>query len=164
MVDQGSLSSPCPYPDRATRPPPAAPSASLPHRAGVVAAFFDLFLLLLLTAIGILLVGAKRLLEPVPIAEGRIVALVSFAANLGIALLLQHGAKDDPNIRSAFWHMLADAWVSLGVVVSGAMILYTGWTILDPLISFFVVAAILRGSWPSSKNRWRSCWNPRLPA
>ena len=48
-----------------------------------------------------------------------IIALISFAANLSIALLLQRGAENDLNIRSAFWHMLADAWVSLGVVVSG---------------------------------------------
>ena len=76
------------------------------------------------------------------------IAAVSFAANLSIALLLQHGAKDDLNIRSAFWHMLGDAWVSLGVVISGGAILFTGWTVLDPLISLLVVGAILYGAWP----------------
>ena len=60
--------------------------------------------------------------------------------------MLQHGAKDDLNIRSAFWHMLSDAWVSLGVVVSGGVILFTGWSILDPLVSLFVVLAIVRGA------------------
>ena len=71
--------------------------------------------------------------------------------NLGIALLLQHGAKDDLNIRSAFWHMLGDAWVSLGVVLSGGAIMLTGWTVLDPLISLLVVGAILHGAWPLFK-------------
>ena len=61
------------------------------------------------------------------------IAAISFAANLAIALLLQHGAKDDLNIRSAFWHMLADAWVSLGVILSGGAIVATDWTVLDPL-------------------------------
>jgi cobalt-zinc-cadmium efflux system protein len=76
------------------------------------------------------------------------IAALSFLANLGIAFLLQHGAKDDLNIRSAFWHMLGDAWVSLGVIVSGGAIILTGWTILDPLVSLLVVGAILHGAWP----------------
>jgi cobalt-zinc-cadmium efflux system protein len=44
--------------------------------------------------------------------------------------------------------MLADAWVSLGVVISGGMILLTGWSILDPLVSLAVVGAIVKGAWP----------------
>jgi cobalt-zinc-cadmium efflux system protein len=76
------------------------------------------------------------------------IAAISFAANLAIALLLQHGAKDDLNIRSAFWHMLADAWVSLGVILSGAAIVATGWAVFDPLISILLVGAIVRGAWP----------------
>ncbi len=122
------------------------------HRAGIIAAFLNSFILLL-TALGIVVVGIKRLLQPVPVDGGWIMAIaaVSFAANLGIALLLQHGAKDDLNIRSAFWHMLGDAWVSLGVIVSGGAILLTGWTVLDPLISLLVVGAILRGAWPIFK-------------
>ena len=119
------------------------------HRAGVVTAFLNSFILLL-TALGITLFGIKRLWQPVPI-DGEwvmVVAAASFAANLGIALLLRHGAKDDLNIRSAFWHMLGDAWVSLGVVVSGGAIVLTGWNILDPLVSFLVVGVIVHGAWP----------------
>ena len=44
--------------------------------------------------------------------------------------------------------MLADAWVSLGVAACGVGILFTGWTILDPLISLAIVAVIIRGAWP----------------
>src|SRR5215813_14024710 len=122
------------------------------HRTGIIAAFLNAFLLLL-TALGIALVGFKRVLQPIPVDGSWVmaVAALSFAANLSIALLLQHGAKDDLNIRSAFWHMLGDAWVSLGVVISGGAILLTGWTILDPLVSLLLVAAILRGAWPIFK-------------
>jgi cobalt-zinc-cadmium efflux system protein len=122
------------------------------HRAGIIAAFLN-SLLLLLTALGITLVGLKRLLQPIPVDGGWIMAIaaLSFAANLSIALLLQHGAKDDLNIRSAFWHMLGDAWASLGVVISGGVILFTGWAILDPLISLLVVVAIAKGAWPLFK-------------
>ena len=94
------------------------------HRAGIVAAFLNSFILLL-TAFGLTFIGIGRLLSPVSVPGGwiMIIALISFAANLSIALLLQRGAEDDLNIRSAFWHMLADAWVSLGVVVSGGAII-----------------------------------------
>jgi len=122
------------------------------HRAGIVAAFLNSFVLLLM-AFGITIVGIKRFLQPVPVDGGWIMAIaaLSFAANLGIALLLKQGAKDDLNIRSAFWHMLGDAWVSLGVVISGGAIVFTGWTLLDPLISMLVVIAIARGAWPLFK-------------
>jgi len=122
------------------------------HRAGIIAAFLNSFILLL-TAVGIAFVGLKRLVQPIPVDGGwvMVIAALSFAANLSIALLLQHGAKDDLNIRSAFWHMLGDAWVSLGVVISGGAILLTGWTVLDPLISLLVVVAIAKGAWPLFK-------------
>jgi len=122
------------------------------HRAGIIAAFLNSFVLLI-TALGITLVGFKRILQPIPVDGGWVMAIaaLSFAANLIIALLLQHGAKDDLNIRSAFWHMLGDAWASLGVVISGGAILFTGWTIFDPLISLLVVVAIAKGAWPLFK-------------
>ena len=123
------------------------------HRAGIIAAFLNSFILLI-TALGIALVGFKRLLQPIPVDGGWVMAIaaLSFAANLSIALLLQHGAKNDlGDIRSAFWHMLGDAWVSLGVVISGGAILLTGWTVLDPLISLLVVVAIAKGAWPLFK-------------
>ncbi|MEZ4285295.1 MAG: cation transporter [Nitrospira sp.] len=95
---------------------------------------------------------------------GLLIALISFAANLSIALLLQHGAKDDLNIRSAFWHMLSDAWVSLGVVVGGGIIMLTGWSVLDHAGDLFVVLAIVRGPGRSLKNRLRFSWSPPRPA
>jgi cobalt-zinc-cadmium efflux system protein len=151
LVDQGSLFLAL-YAHLLTARPASETRTFGYHRAGMIAAFLNSFILLL-TALGITIVGVKRLLQPVPVDGWWIMAIaaVSFAANLGIALLLQHGAKDDLNIRSAFWHMLGDAWVSLGVIVSGGTILLTGWTMLDPLISLLVVGAILRGAWPIFK-------------
>lgn len=151
LVDQGSLFLAL-YAHILTRQPASETRTFGYHRAGVIAAFLNSFILVL-TAAGITLVGLKRLLQPVPVDGGWImgIAAMSFVANLSIALLLQHGAKDDLNIRSAFWHMLGDAWVSLGVVLSGGAIMLTGWTVLDPLISLLVVGAILHGAWPLFK-------------
>lgn len=151
LIDQGSLFLAL-YAHVLTARPATEERTFGYHRAGIIAAFLNSFVLLL-TAIGIAMVGAKRLLQPVPIDGGWVMAIaaLSFLANLGIALLLQHGAKDDLNIRSAFWHMLGDAWVSLGVVISGGAIVLTGWTILDPLTSLVVVGAIVKGAWPLFK-------------
>lgn len=151
LVDQGSLFLAL-YAHLLTRRPASETRTFGYHRAGVIAAFLNSFILVL-TATGITLVALKRLLHPVPVDGGWImgIAAISFLANLGIALLLQHGAKDDLNIRSAFWHMLGDAWVSLGVVLSGGAIMLTGWAVLDPLISLLVVGAILHGAWPLFK-------------
>lgn len=151
LVDQGSLFLAL-YAHILTARPATDSRTFGYHRAGIVAAFLNSFILLL-TAVGITIMSAQRILTPVPIPGGwvMLIALISFVANLSIALLLQHGAKDDLNIRSAFWHMLSDAWVSLGVVVSGGAIMLTGWSVLDPLVSLFVVVAIIRGAWPLFK-------------
>lgn len=151
LVDQGSLFLAL-YAHLLTARPASESRTFGYHRAGIIAAFLNSFILLL-TACGITLVCLRRLLQPVPVDGGwvMVIAAVSFVANLAIALLLQHGAKDDLNIRSAFWHMLGDAWVSLGVIISGGAILLTGWTVLDPLVSLLVVGAILRGAWPIFK-------------
>jgi cobalt-zinc-cadmium efflux system protein len=151
LVDQGSLFLAL-YAHILTARPATDARTFGYHRAGIVAAFLNSFILIL-TAVGITLVSLQRLMTPVTVPGGwvMVIALISFVANLSIALLLQQGAKDDLNIRSAFWHMLSDAWVSLGVVVSGGIILLTGWSILDPLVSLFVVLAIVRGAWPLFK-------------
>jgi cobalt-zinc-cadmium efflux system protein len=122
------------------------------HRAGIVTAFIN-SLVLLLTAAVIAVLAIKRILDPVPVAGGwmMVVALLSFAANLSIALLLQRDAEEDLNIRGAFLHMLADAWVSLGVVASGAAILLTGWSMLDPFVGILIVGVIVKGAWPLLK-------------
>ena len=151
LVDQGSLFLAL-YAHLLTARPASETRTFGYHRAGMIAAFLNSFILLL-TALGITIVSLKRLLQPVSIQGEWVMAIaaLSFVANLFIALLLQHGAKDDLNIRSAFWHMLGDAWVSLGVIVSGGAILLTGWTVLDPLVSLLVVGVILHGAWPLFK-------------
>lgn len=148
LIDQGSLFLALYAHMLSARPATEARTFGY-HRAGIVAAFTNSFVLLI-TAVAIGVLAARRILAPVPVAGVWVIviALLSFAANLGIALLLQQGAREDLNIRSAFWHMLGDAWVSLGVVASGAAILLTGWFVLDPLVSLVIVGVIVKGAWP----------------
>ncbi len=57
------------------------------------------------------------------------------------------GRKDDLNVRGAFLHMAADAGVSAGVMIAGAVILFTNWTWLDPVVSIAIGLAILLSTW-----------------
>ena len=117
------------------------------HRVGILIAFFN-SLLLILASVVLSLLAIRRLLHPEPVAGLWMTgaALVAFAANLGVAMLLKHAAEDDLNIRGAFWHFLADAWVSFGVAAAGLAIRFTGWNLLDPVISLVIVLVILKGA------------------
>ena len=74
---------------------------------------------------------------------------MSWTATAGIvvngitAALLINGQKHDINIRGAFLHKLIDAMVSVGVVISGLVITYTGWNIIDPIVSLVIAIVIL---------------------
>ena len=76
-----------------------------------------------------------------------IVAAIGVVINTVTALLFREGQKDDLNIKGAYLHMAADAAVSLGVVIAGVLIMYTGWLWLDPTLSILIVLIILIGTW-----------------
>lgn len=74
-------------------------------------------------------------------------AALGVVINAGTALLFMGGSKTDLNVRGAYLHMAADAGVSLGVVVAGVGMLFTGWTWLDPATSLLIVTVIFVGTW-----------------
>jgi cobalt-zinc-cadmium efflux system protein len=119
------------------------------RRAGILAALVNGGLLLVAVG-GILWEAVRRFASPEP-AQGMtmiVVACVGTVVNLGSALLFLHGDHRDLNVRGAYLHLLADAGVSLGVVVAGLAILATGWNWLDPAVSLVVGLIVLVGSWP----------------
>ena len=105
---------------------------------------------LLLVALGAILIETvDRLFNPSQV-DGSImivVAAVGILVNGGTALLFASGRKHDINIRGAFMHMAADALVSVGVVIAGVAILFTGELWIDPLTSLIIVAVIAWGTW-----------------
>ena len=106
--------------------------------------------LLLIFACGAIAFEAiRRLAEPAPVASGviMVVAGIGFFINLGTALLFMKDQHKDLNVRGAYLHMMADAAVSLGVVVAGAVILLTGWAVIDALVSLGIVVVIMIGTW-----------------
>ncbi len=76
-----------------------------------------------------------------------IVAAVGIVINGVTAWLFASGRKGDINIRGAFLHMAADAVVSVGVVAAGAVILLTGWVLVDPVVSLVICGVITWGTW-----------------
>ncbi len=98
---------------------------------------------------GITWEAIERLGNPAP-TEGMtviVVAAIGVVINTLTALLFIKGQKHDLNIKAAFLHMVADAAVSLGVVIAGLFILFKGWFWIDPFISLLIVVVILVGTW-----------------
>ena len=107
---------------------------------------------------GLLLMGAvgaigweaiNRLMTPVVPAGITImvVAGIGVVINTVTALFFFSGRDRDLNIRGAYLHMAADAAVSLGVVISGALIWQFGWAIIDPMVSLLIAVVILLSTW-----------------
>jgi cobalt-zinc-cadmium efflux system protein len=117
-------------------------------RSSVLAALINAVLLLL--ACGAIAWEAMVRLRSPPPVEGvtvMVVAGIGILINSLSAWLLHAGSHGDLNRRSAYLHMVADAAVSVGVLVSGLLISLTGISLLDPLVSLVIVAVILVSTW-----------------
>lgn len=130
------------------RRPPGAKFTYGMGRSSVLAALVNAVLLLLACG-AIAWEAMSRLASPPPVAGATVmgVAACGIVINGFSAWLLHAGSHGDLNRRSAYIHMLGDAAISVGVLVSGAIIVYTGWSRLDPVVSILIVAAILVSTW-----------------
>jgi len=114
----------------------------------MLAALFNAMLLMAACG-GIAFEAVQQLLHPEPVGG----LTVSVVAGVGIlingfsAWLFMSGSKDDINIRGAYLHMAADAAISLGVLIAGVIVRYSGWNWLDPLVSMVIVAFIAVSTW-----------------
>lgn len=118
------------------------------RRSSILAALTNAVVLLI--ALGaIALEAIQRFTHPQPIATTTViwVALVGILINGSTALLFLSGRKADLNVRGAYLHMVADAAVSLGVVIAGLVIWKTGWLWIDPVTSLAIAAVIFIGTW-----------------
>jgi cobalt-zinc-cadmium efflux system protein len=118
------------------------------RRASILAALANAALLLIATG-GLIVEAAQRLAAPAPVATDAVlwVAAAAIVVNLGTALMFLRGRDRDLNIRGAFLHMMGDAGVSLGVLVSALVIGRTGWFWLDPAVSLAVALIVLWSGW-----------------
>jgi cobalt-zinc-cadmium efflux system protein len=115
--------------------------------SSILAALANAIILLVVTG-GIAWEAIWRISHPMPVASGIIVAVAAIGifVNGGTALLFSAGAGD-LNVKSAFFHLAADALVTAGVVAAGVVIWLTNWLWLDPLVSLMVSVVIVFGTW-----------------
>lgn len=117
------------------------------HRLAIIAALVNALLLVGVVAfIGV--EAVRRLLRPEPVDAPVVIgtALLAIVLNGGIGWLLNRGDRSDVNIRAALLHVLGDLASAAGVVAAGVVILATGWTEADPLISLAIVLLIAWGA------------------
>jgi len=118
------------------------------YRAEVLAAFING--LFLIPIVGIIIFEAiLRFLNPQEVFGFYmlIVAIIGLAVNISSILILQGSQKTSLNVKSVFYHMIADAASSIGIVIVAFIIMSTGIVILDPLVSLGISAVILYWSW-----------------
>ena len=117
-------------------------------KASILASLINA-IILIIVVIEILIEGVERLSNPAETSGSIIiiVAAVGVFANTISAFLFFKGKKHDVNVRAAFLHLIVDALVSVGVVISGVMIHFTSWYIIDPIISFVIALIILISTW-----------------
>jgi cobalt-zinc-cadmium efflux system protein len=117
-------------------------------RSSILAALTNAVVLLI--GVGaIVLEAIRRLLDPGKVQGLTVmwVAIAGILINGFTAWLFMSGRKGDVNIRGAFLHMASDALVSFAVVVAAAVIYFTGWFWLDPVMSLAIAAIITAGTW-----------------
>lgn len=118
------------------------------HRIGVIVAIVNAATIFIIAAV--IIVEAYNRFQQPPNVHGElmmIIAGVGLAANLFVTLWLRKEQKTNINIRSAFFHTAGDALASLGVIIGGAVILFTGKLWVDPLVSVLISLIILYSAW-----------------
>ena len=113
-------------------------------RAEVLAAFINGLFLLVMVGI-IIYESIERILSPAEVNSIYMIgiALIGLFVNISSILILHANKHSDLNIRSVFFHMIADAASSVGIVIVSIIIMFTGWYVLDPIIGFGISLLIL---------------------
>lgn len=115
------------------------------HRIGELAALINGVSLIVISIL-IFIEAYKRMLAPEEIHSGVMltIAVIGLLGNLLTAFIIGH-KHENLNLKSAWLHVFGDALASLGVIIAGVIIRFTGWYVVDPLISIFVGIIIIVG-------------------
>lgn len=117
-------------------------------RVQVLAAFAN-GIVLLAVVVAIVVEAAGRLAAPAPVEGGLMIgiAVAGLVANIVAFRVLQGGDRDNLNLRGAALHVMGDLLGSVGALAAGAVILLTGCTPVDPILSVLVSLLVLRSAW-----------------
>ena len=124
-------------------------------RLEIIVAFLN-GLALIVISLGIMYEGIMRIIHPRPVESGImiLIAFIGLIANIVLTIILMISLKKENNINihSALWHFIGDLLNSLGIIVAFVLIHFTGWNIVDPIISILISLIILRGGYKIIKN------------
>jgi cobalt-zinc-cadmium efflux system protein len=117
------------------------------HRVGILAAMVNAITLIVI-AFAIMLEAVQRFQHPEKVQP----QIMFLAAGIGIVINLIIGfglfkESNNLNVRAAMLHVFGDVGASVGVIVAGVIILLTGWTFVDPLLSVGIAVLIAIGAW-----------------
>src|SRR5947207_2201880 len=118
------------------------------HRFQVLAAYSN-GLALFFIAVAICYEAIHRVREPVEILAGPMlaVAVIGLLVNLAAFFVLHGAERGNLNVKGAMLHVLGDLLGSAAAIIAALVILATGWTPIDPLLSVLVAVLILRSAW-----------------
>lgn len=118
-------------------------------RLTTLAAFVNAIALVVITVL-IVWEAIQRFYQPQPVAGGMmlIVAFAGLAANIASFWILHRGSEEkNLNVRAAALHVMGDLLGSVGAIIAALVILWTGWTPIDPILSVLVSCLVLRSAW-----------------
>jgi cobalt-zinc-cadmium efflux system protein len=118
------------------------------HRVGVIVAIVNAAAIFGIA--GFIIYEAAQRLQTPPEVNSPImlaVAALGLAANLVVAFWLREARKESLNVRSAFWHVLGDALASVGVIIGAIVIMLTGFTVADAIVSAIIGLIIAASAW-----------------
>jgi cobalt-zinc-cadmium efflux system protein len=132
------------YAMRLTVQPPNPRQTYGYHRAGILVALVNSTTLVLIS-LGIFYEAWRRFMSPPEVQTGILlsVGFIALLVNLATAMLVRKGSEHDLNLRSAFVHLMGDVLSTVGAVIAGIVILFTGWNWLDPVVSALIGVMIL---------------------
>lgn len=118
------------------------------HRVGILVALINSTTLVLIS-LGIFYEAWQRFISPPEVQSTVliVVGLIAVVVNLVTALLVRHGSEQDLNLRSAFIHLMGDVLSTVGAVIAGVIIYFTGANWLDPFVSVLIGILILYNAW-----------------
>lgn len=117
------------------------------HRLEIFAAFIN-GVTLVVISLWIFYEGWKRISTPkdIVVSGMMVIALIGFIVNCITIAIIKNATSKDVNLKSAFYHTLGDTITSLGVIITGIIIYFSGWAMIDPIISIIIGLVIMVGS------------------
>ena len=128
---------------------PANPKLSYGYQRFQILAAFVNGLALLLVVGWIFVEAVRRFIEPTEVLAGTMlkIAVLGLIVNIVAFAVLHGGDRDNLNIRGAALHVAGDLLGSIAAIVASVVIIYTGFMIVDPLLSIAVAFLIFKSAW-----------------